>query len=280
MLLNTLKQHRFKHMNEWIPFFINNLQALPNEVVGAFIYITTIGSLFLLQRLFGKEGLFVFIVLAVIIANIQSLKVIQLSFFDYPIAMGSILFTTTLLATDILSEYYGKKETEKAIWLGFFGLLMVSTIMLLTLGSKVISVEPGSTLYRYVETHDAMTLLFTPSPALMLASLIAYLISQYTDMWVFLWLKKRSNSRFLSIRTFFATLLATLIDNCIFSFLAWRIFYPLEIDFETFFYAYILGALGIRVFVNVLNTPFIYYIRKKNQKKQHPHSQTIIRSVI
>ena len=166
-------------MNEWISFLISSLQTLPNEVVGILIYLTTIGSLFLLQSLFGKEGLFVFIVLSVIIGNIQSLKVIQLSFFEAPIAMGSILFTTTLLATDILSEYYGKKETEKAIWLGFFGLLMLSSIMLLTLGSKVIEAEPGSTLYRYVETHDAMALLFTPSPALMLASLIAYLISQH-----------------------------------------------------------------------------------------------------
>jgi uncharacterized integral membrane protein (TIGR00697 family) len=268
-------------MNEWILLLINRLQALPNEVVGGFIYLVTMGSLFLLQRLFGKEGLFVFIVLAVVVANIQSLKVIQLSFFSYPIAMGSILFTTTLLATDILSEYYGKKEAEKAIWLGFFGLLMVCAIMLLTLGSKVISAQPDSALYRYVETHNAMTLLFTPSAALTLASLIAYLISQYTDMWVFLWLKKRSNSRFLSLRTFLATLLATLVDNCIFSFLAWRIFYPLDIDFKTFFYAYILGALGIRVFVNLLNAPFIYYMRKQSPQNQpHPHSQTIIRSSI
>lgn len=251
-------------MNEWIPVLIQTLQALPNEVVGALIYLTTIGSLFLLHRLFAKEGLFVFIVLAVVIANIQSLKVIQLSFFSYPIAMGSVLFTTTLLATDILSEYYGKKEAEKAIWLGFFGLLMVCVIMLLTLGSKVITALPESPLYRYVETHDAMALLFTPSPALILASLIAYLISQYTDMLVFLWLKKRSHGRFLSIRTFLATLLATLVDNCIFSFLAWRIFYPLDIDFKTFLYAYILGALGIRVFINLLNTPVIYYMRQRN----------------
>jgi uncharacterized integral membrane protein (TIGR00697 family) len=242
---------------------INTLQTLPNEAMGVLIYLTTIGSLFLLHRLFGKEGLFLFIVLAVIIANIQSLKVIQLSFFDYPIAMGSILFTTTLLATDILSEYYGKKEAEKAIWLGFFGLLMVCIMMLLTLGSKVIVATPDSTLYRYVETHQAMALLFTPSPAIIAASLIAYLSSQYTDMWIFLWLKKQSKGRFLSLRTLFATLLATFIDNCIFSFLAWRIFYPLDIDFKTFFYAYILGALGIRVLVNLLNAPLIHYMRYK-----------------
>ncbi len=176
--------------------------------------------------------------------------------------MGSILFTTTLLATDILSEYYGKKEAEKAIWLGFFGLLMVSVMMLLTLGTRVIPAEPNAPLYRYVEMHNAMALLFTPSPALMLASLIAYLIGQYTDMWVFLWLKKRAKNRFLSIRAFAATLLATFIDNCIFSFLAWRFFYPLDINFKTFLYAYILGAVGIRIFVNLLNASFIYCMRR------------------
>ena len=237
---------------------IELLQSFPSEIMGVLTYFIALGVMFLLHYCFKKEGLFLFIALSVIIANIQSLKAINLSFFQYPVAMGTILFTNALMATDLLSEFYGRKEATKAIWLGFASMLMMSIFMILTLGTKVISADPGTALYRYVETHEAMSLLFTPAPALLLASLIAYLAGQYSDMTFFLWLKKQANNRFLSIRTFAATLLSALVDNCIFSVLAWKIFYPLPIDFKTFIFTYILGTFSLRILIGLANVPFTY----------------------
>lgn len=249
-------------MNECISHLIETLQTFPAEIMGVITYLTALGILFLLHQFFEKEGLYLFIVLAVVIANIQSLKAIEISFFNSPVAMGTILFTSALLATDLLAEFYGRRYATKAIWLGFAGMLMMSVFMILTLGTKTISADPGTELYRYVETHQAMAVLFMPAPALLLASLIAYLAGQYIDMGVFLWLKKRTNNRFLSARTLVATLFSALIDNCIFSILAWRIFYPLAIDLKTFIFTYILGTFSLRVLISLANMPFTYFLAR------------------
>ncbi len=249
--------------NEFITLLIHTLQMLPTEWLGILMYGAAIGIFFSLHRYFGKEGIFLFIIVAVIIANLQSLKAIELTFFDYPIAMGSILFTLCLFAVDVISEYYGKESAIKAIWLGFAGMLMLSLIMLLTLGTQVINAAPDSSYYHYVQVHDAMALLFTPTPALFSASLISYLVSQYIDMGFFLWLKKRWGERLLAFRTLLSTVLSTGVDNCLFSFLAWRVLYPLPIDFKSFLMTYIFGAFGLRVILSVVNSPLIYLARRQ-----------------
>ena len=61
----------------------------------------------LLLKIFGEIGIYIYTVLAIIAANIQVLKIVNFPFFENPIALGTILFSTTFLATDILTEYYG-----------------------------------------------------------------------------------------------------------------------------------------------------------------------------
>lgn len=256
-------------MNESINNLIGCLQTLPNEWIGVLIYMAAIITLFIFHRLFGKEGLFVFIVLSVVIANIQVLKAIKMSFFNYPIAMGSILFSASLLATDCLIEYYGRQEAKKAIWLGFASMVMMSLFMLLTLGTSVIHAAPDSSLYHYVEIDQAMRLIFTPAPAILISSLIAYLVSQYLDISVFLWFRKKTQGKFLGLRTLASTFFSTVVDNALFSVLAWKVFYPLPIDFKTFVVTYMIGALGLRIFVNIVNTPFIYFIKRPAGNLNH-----------
>ena len=67
--------------------------------------------------------MYVYTVLAIIVANIQVLKIVNFPFFENPIALGTILFSTTFLTTDILTEYYGVKSARKNILIGFLGFL-------------------------------------------------------------------------------------------------------------------------------------------------------------
>ncbi len=45
------------NMNEFISLLINKLQELPPEALGVLTYLTTITTLFLLERIFGNENL-------------------------------------------------------------------------------------------------------------------------------------------------------------------------------------------------------------------------------
>lgn len=243
---------------------IENLQGLSNEWIGILMGMTSLGALWLLHYCFGKEGIYLFSTIAVILANIQSLKAIKLAFFDYPIAMGTLLFTGNLLAIDILAEYYGQKEAEKGIWLGFAGVILVGVVMIFTLGTKVMVTDASASYYE--EVHKAMALIFTPMPTLFLASLLSYIVSQYIDMTFFLQMKVYTKGRFLGFRTFLALLFSALVDNSLFNLLAWKVFYPLPISSQTFLFTYMIGTFGLRVVISSIYMPFIYVIRRKNQR--------------
>ena len=65
--------------------------------------------------------------MCVILANIQVMKLITL--FGMTATLGNILYGTSFLATDILSENYGKKDANLAVHIGFFMLLMMVVVM-------------------------------------------------------------------------------------------------------------------------------------------------------
>ena len=64
------------------------------------------------NSLFGEIGLYIYSAIAIIVANIQVLKLVKFSFFSEPIALGTVLFASTFLCTDILAEYYGAKKAR------------------------------------------------------------------------------------------------------------------------------------------------------------------------
>ena len=56
----------------------------------------------LFYRLFGKNGLLAFNVMATLLANIEVLLVVRA--FGIEMTLGNVLFASTFLITDILSE--------------------------------------------------------------------------------------------------------------------------------------------------------------------------------
>ena len=77
-----------------------------------FIYTCVV----LFYRFLGKTGLYCWTVLATIAANIEVLIVIDA--FGMEQTLGNILFASTFLVTDILSETEGRKYANTAVKIG------------------------------------------------------------------------------------------------------------------------------------------------------------------
>lgn len=236
--------------------FLLTLQTMPAEFVSlCMLLVCGIGCM-LLFRAFGLFGLYCFITLSIIAANLQVLKAAQFSFLSEPVALGTIVFGSTYMATNIITEHYGAKEAERAVWIGFLSMLFMTTIMLLTLGWPKLG--GGGEHIRFDQAHDAIETLFMPAPAIFLASFIAYIVSQYNDIWIFAFVKALTKNRMLWVRTNVATFISAFVDTVIFSFLAWYVLAPEPFSISTIWHTYILGTYFFRVALSVLNTPFVY----------------------
>ena len=77
------------------------------EILASFLLVM------LAYKLFGKIGLFVWVGMAVILANIQVFKTIQI--FGLVTAMGNVIYSSKFLVTDIFNEVHTKKDAQQSV---------------------------------------------------------------------------------------------------------------------------------------------------------------------
>ena len=192
-------------------FFINftsYLGSLNTYVLWLIIVLFCFSSILIFLKLFGYVGLFVYSALAVIIGNIQVLKTVDFFYSPEPVALGTILFASTFLCTDILSEYFGKDKARKNVHIGFISFLFMTIIMLITIGFK-----PSANDW----VQDSLANVFTPMSRFFIASMIAYLTSQYFDVWIYSTIKKLTKNRFLWLRNNLSTIISSLSASIAFT---------------------------------------------------------------
>ncbi len=251
--------------------FINFLNGLPPEAVWLLLLVTCFGSVLLLLRVMGEVGLYAYVIVAIIAANIQVLKAVKFGIFSEPVALGTILFSSTYLATDILTEHYGPKHARNAVWSGFIGFALMTYFMTITIGFKPL--DPASTPPEWswaIENHRHISALFTPAPALLVAAMSAYLCSQFLDIFLFQKIKVKTKGKMLWLRNNVSTMAAALIDNVIFSILAWRFFAQTPLDWKVVIFTYILGTYALRCVVALLDTPFLYLSKYCLPREKRP----------
>ena len=229
------------------------LQNHPSEMLTILLLIACGVIILFMMRFFGAVGLMVYSSLAVIVANLQVQKATMYSFFNEPVALGTVIFSSIFIVSGILTEYYGKAQARKAVWLSFIGMIIVTFFMLMTIGFK-----PAR---GFDEAHNAMCVLFLPAPALIAASLIAYVVGQLNDIWIFTILSRLTAGKYLWLRSFSATLVGAFLDNLVFSVLAWMVFASRPLSWSTVFFTYVLGTYILRVFVAFMAIPFVYLAR-------------------
>lgn len=242
---------------------IQLLNGIPPEFLLLGQALLCFGAILLMGRLFGAAGLYLYIAVAVIGANVEVLKPVQFGFYDHPVAMGTVLFGSTYLATDILTEHFGREAARTSVFLGFAAYLLFTVFMIVTLGfSPMTPAQAGAEMEWALPMQDHIAALFTPAPALFAAGMTAYLTSQLFDVWVYQRIRAATGGRYLWLRNTGSTAISSLVDNIVFSVLAWVVFAPTPVSWEALVFTNILGTYLMRLALAVLDTPFMYLSRR------------------
>jgi uncharacterized integral membrane protein (TIGR00697 family) len=152
--------------------FFLTFSSLSNEVLWVTLLLANFLSILISYRFFGKTGLYIWIPIATILANIQVLKMVDL--LSIGVTLGNITYASSFLVTDILSENYGRKSARKAVYIGFFSLTATVVIMNIALVFK-----PNE--FDFIQ--ESLKNIFAVLPRIAFASLVAYGISQLHDVW-------------------------------------------------------------------------------------------------
>lgn len=216
------------------------------------------GATLLSYKIFGKTGLYCVSVIATILANVEA--TILINAFGMEQTLGNVLFAATFLITDILSECEGKKEANKAVWLGIF-----SSIFFLLLTQSWLLYTPAKS---NLELFSGIKTVFSNTPRMIISSLIVYAISQLFDVWLYhkWWdfTEKRCGNkrRFLWLRNNGSTLISQILNTLLFTLFAFWGVYDAKTLVSIFISSYI-----IFIFTSLIDTPFVYLARKIHDDK-------------
>lgn len=210
-------------------------------------------AILLVYRFFGRIGLFIWVPIAAIVANLQVLKTVEL--FGLTATLGNIVYASSFLVTDILSENYGKRDARRAVAIGF-----VSIFALVGLMNLALLFEPDATDF----SQPHLSALFEILPRVTGASLLAYLISQYHDVWAYnFWKNRFPGRRTIWLRNNLSTLVSQLIDSVVFSFLAFLGVFAFPVVIEIAATTYLF-----KLIVAIADTPMVYLASHWQSREQ------------
>jgi hypothetical protein len=193
---------------------------------------------------YGPEILIGVFASLTVIANLIAFKLVSFGPFVVPSAV--IAYSTTFLITDILSEFYGKRMALKAVYSG-----LIANVLMILIVFIAISWSPAP--FMREEQLFAFNSVFGFAPRVVLASLIAFVISQHHDVIAFHFWKRKTEGKHLWFRNNASTMVSQLMDTAIFITIA---FYGLP---GAILLNMILGQYLVKVLIALLDTPFIYF---------------------
>ncbi|MDK1023276.1 MAG: queuosine precursor transporter [Gammaproteobacteria bacterium] len=240
-------------MFEFLSEFTNNHQTL--------LWLMTIsidlGFALILYRIFGKTGLYASIILSILMANLQGPK---LTIIWLPVvgnlqtSLGVILYSGIYFATDLLSEKYGKREANRAVMAGFATSVMIVVMIFISM-RFLPSTDPRTAQFSS-DVHNAFATLFNFTPRFVFGSLLAYLISQRFDVWIFHFIKEHTGKKHLWIRNNLSTMSSQALDTFIYSLIVWWGIVDLAVAMQLGLAKYLF-----KVLIAMIDTPFIYWGR-------------------
>ena len=218
---------------------------MTNELLWFGLMILCYLAVLLIYKLFGRKGLFAWVAMSIILANIQVMKTIQI--FGLVTAEGNIVYSSIFFVSDILNEVYGKNEARKAVYVGFFVLVMTTVIMQVTL---MFIPDSSDTMAPHLAA------IFGFMPRIALASLAAYICSQMYDVWMYAFIKKYHGRKLLWLRSNVSVIFSQLIDNTMFTLIAFYGIFSWDIILQIY-----VTSLMLKIMVSFVDTPFLYLAR-------------------
>ena len=176
---------------------------------------------------------------------------------DFNLTTGVVIWPVVFITTDLINEYYGKPGVKIVSYLTV--VLIAYAFLVLTFAIHLppaqwwIDANNQDPHGNAFDMNFAFAKIFGQGQRIIFASIIAFLIGQLVDVFVFQKLKRATGSRYLWLRATGSTLVSQFIDS----------FVVLYIAFSGIFSIGQINAIGITNYlykfcVAILLTPVIY----------------------
>ncbi|KDN56797.1 queuosine precursor transporter [Flavobacterium seoulense] len=143
-----------------------------------------------------------------IVAELIGGKLIQIG--PFIMSLGILPWPIVFITTDIINEHFGKDGVKKLSYITAG--LIAYCILILFIGTKIPAFITGETV-----NDEQFHAVFGQGLFIMIASIIAFLVSQMVDVSIFWFLRNKTGKKMIWLRSTGSTLISQLIDSFIVS---------------------------------------------------------------
>lgn len=187
-------------------------------------------------------GLFI---VSLVLANTLGTKIVSL--LGARVSVGIFFMPLLFLITDIVAEVHGKQKAKSFVYISVFVLFFTLAAMYVC-----INLDP----YTDWPNQESYAIVFGASLRMTIASVIAFIFSQFHDVWAFHYIKKKTKGRYLWLRNNLSTAGSQLIDTTLFMFIA---FYGIAPKFDFMFIIWLIIPYYLfKIFFALIDTPLVY----------------------
>jgi uncharacterized integral membrane protein (TIGR00697 family) len=196
--------------------------------------------------IFAGDEKFFIILLSIFVGSITIASVLAnkiINVFGLFVPAGVLAYSMTFLMTDAISEIWGKETAKRTVFGGFIGLIAVLLLIQISL------VWPKAPFWKQEAAYQTI---MGSTSRIIIASFIAYLVSQFHDVWAFHFWKTITRGRHLWLRNNFSTAVSQFIDSSLFITVAFYGVMPV--------WPLIWSQWLVKLAIAFLDTPIIYGI--------------------
>jgi len=187
-----------------------------------------------------------FFVTNTIVAELIGGKLVQ--FFGlFTQSLGIILWPVVFVLTDLINEHYGKQGVKKLTFITVG--LIIYTFLLLSAGIKLPAVATSPV------NDNTFRIVFGQTQWIIVGSVLAFLLAQLLDVYVFWMFRKRTGKKMIWLRATGSTVVSQLIDTFVVQFVGFVV--PGKWAFNEFLENAGYGYL-FKLLVAFALIPFIY----------------------
>ena len=231
---------------------------MSNEMLLILNLIFLYSSVVIFYKYLGAKGLIYWTIFATIAANIEVLIMVEA--FGMSQTLGNIMFATTFVVTDILSEIEGKKKANEAVKVG-----ILTSLFFIMVTQFWLRFTPSSDDWAF----SSIKTIFSSTPRVIFAGLGVYAIVQKLDIYLYhkWWdLTERifgNKNSGLWIRNNGSTLISQLANAVLFTFMAFYGTYDMKTLVDICISTYVIFTV-----TSICDTPFVYLAKwlKENGK--------------
>lgn len=175
-----------------------------------------------------------------------------INLFGYQLNASVAIFLVPLLfsVNDIITEVHGKERTRSVIR---SGLLMIFLIMCFSVFATLL--DPSA---RFAETESAYDSIFGKSARISFASLVAFSLAEFLDVYVFAKIRERLGDSKLWLRNNASNFISQFVDTIVFMTLAFYAFDQAIGMNAEFLISLIIPYWLLKCFMSVIETPLVY----------------------